>query len=103
MLQTLKISDFEPFLNQEISIRFHHPDATLQAELIDVHTVNSYSAPGSERAPFSITLLTQQQGQHYIQAIYTVEHPKLGDIEVFMVPLGPDPARGGMRYEVIFN
>lgn len=101
MLDTLNISDFQPLLNKHITIRFQHPDATLPAELIEVKAINSYSTPDSKRSPFSITLRTQQQGQYYSQAIYTIEHPEKGDLEVFMVPIGPDGE--GMRYEVVFN
>jgi len=35
------------------------------------------------------------------QAIYTLEHEKLGKFDLFLVPLGPDSA--GMRYQVIFS
>ena len=36
------------------------------------------------------------------QAIYALGHPKLGDLELFLVPIGPDP-EGGMRYQAVFN
>jgi len=39
---------------------------------------------------------------HLPQAIYAVGHPKLGDLELFLVPIGPD-AEGRMRYQAVFN
>ncbi|MBB6099986.1 hypothetical protein HNR42_003447 [Deinobacterium chartae] len=35
------------------------------------------------------------------QGIWRLEHPKLGVLELFMVPNGPDSR--GMRYEIVFN
>jgi hypothetical protein len=35
------------------------------------------------------------------QAIYRLEHPALGRLEIFLVPLGPRD--GGMRYEAVFS
>lgn len=99
MLDTLQINDFLPYLNQTLQIRFRLPDATLQAELIDVSEL--VSQPGSPRSPFSIILRTPQQGEYYQQAIYTLLHPEKGELDIFMVPIGPDSQ--GMRYQVIFN
>ena len=45
-----------------------------------------FSAPVTWRAP---------------QRIYTVTHPELGSLDMFLVPLGPDAH--GMRLEAIFN
>lgn len=35
------------------------------------------------------------------QAIYRFEHPALGPLDIFIVPVGPDDSR--MRYEAIFS
>jgi hypothetical protein len=39
------------------------------------------------------------------QAIYPLEHQALGRMEIFLVPIGPDPRgkRKGMQYEAAFN
>jgi hypothetical protein len=34
------------------------------------------------------------------QATYGVDHPEVGHLEIFLVPIGPDGA--GMRYEAVF-
>ena|SRR6266581_3062001 len=36
------------------------------------------------------------------QRIHRLEHETLGVIEIFLVPIGLDPA-GGLRYEAVFN
>ena len=35
------------------------------------------------------------------QGTYKVEHEKLGTLEIFLVPIGPD--KEGLCYEAIFN
>jgi len=35
------------------------------------------------------------------QSIYRLSHETLGDLEIFLVPIGPDAQ--GMRYEAVFN
>ena len=35
------------------------------------------------------------------QQIYPVEHPELGTLELFLVPVGPEG--GGMQYEAVFT
>ena len=36
------------------------------------------------------------------QAMYALEHDALGTLHIFIVPIGPDPDRQGMRYEAVF-
>ena len=57
-------------------------------------------AGGSGRVPFSL-LFHARDGRYLEQQIFTVRHPDLGDLPVFLVPLGPDD--GGMRYEAVFS
>ena len=35
------------------------------------------------------------------QRIYRLSHSKLGPLDIFLVPIGPDQA--GMQYEAVFN
>jgi hypothetical protein len=38
---------------------------------------------------------------HLPQQIFTLEHPELGELDLFLVPLGPDGDR--MQYEAVVN
>ncbi len=53
------------------------------------------------RAPFSLIFRSPGERRHAPQQIYTVRHPELGEIEIFLVPIGPDER--GMRYEAVFT
>jgi hypothetical protein len=37
------------------------------------------------------------------QGLYQVEHADVGRLQIFMVPIGPDPQGRGMRLEAVFN
>ena len=108
MLDKLTGADFSALLHSTFHI---HVGGTavagaeslspLEAELIEVTEFGS--DPGQEdaqRRPFSI-LFRAPPNSVLPQGIYPVEHPELGTLSLFLVPIGPD--RVGMRYEAVFN
>ena len=58
--------------------------------------------PGPRAEPFSAYFLGPRSPA-LPQRIYTVDHDQLGTLDLFLVPLGPDPKTGGMLYEAVFN
>ena len=97
-LHLLSASHFQPYLGQDFRIQFSEDVAAI-AQLEEVLELPGYSP--LERKPFSIILQTDQQTKYYLQAIYTVEHPALGPLSVFLVPVG---VKGkGMQYEAVFS
>jgi hypothetical protein len=56
--------------------------------------------PSRAHAPFALVLAAPQDWQ-FPQGVYSLRHPQLGTLELFMVPIGP--CEQGMRYEIIFN
>jgi hypothetical protein len=54
-----------------------------------------------DRVPFSLTFLAPG-GQLVPQGTFTVRHEKLGELAIFLVPLGPKGGRG-MAYEAVFS
>lgn len=70
--------------------------ASLPIELFEVSEKDSSAAVEQFSLMFRGPL-----SPFYPQAIYTLEHEKLGKFDLFLVPLGPDSA--GMRYQVIFS
>ena len=53
-----------------------------------------------DRVPFSLTFVAGG-GELVPQQTLTVRHPALGDLAIFLVPLGP--SADGMRYEAVFS
>jgi len=99
MLQDLTPASFEAHLGSPFHIHYGGA-APLEAVL---HGVRLHEAhPGPRAQPFSVYLRSSNQGV-LPQAIYRVENPALGTLEIFLVPIGPDPKEGGMVYEAVFN
>jgi len=90
--------DFDPFVGNSLLIHFND-DYILNAEIVSVSEGMSYAE--SIRIPFSVILRTDQKNQYFEQGTYPIIHPEKGELEVFLVPLGPDEK--GMKYEAVFN
>lgn len=73
-------------------------DAPLELELYEVSPYEKHPGPRTE--PFSAYFHGPREAV-LPQRIYRVEHDRLGEMELFLVPIGPDEK--GMRYEVVFN
>jgi Domain of unknown function (DUF6916) len=92
MLDALTLEDFRPLLHDRFRIA---PDegSAFEVELVEVTEIPR--DPGG-RAPFSLVF---QGGPNppLSQRIYRVEHEKLGEVDIFLVPLAVD------RYEAVFT
>lgn len=54
----------------------------------------------SQRQGFSLVFTTLQTREYYSQGIYSLIHPDIGPLPLFMVPLGLGPD-GFMQYEIV--
>jgi hypothetical protein len=60
------------------------------------------SVPGAPRVdPFALTFIGPR-GQLLEQATYRFSHASLGELEIFIVPIGYADG-GAVRYEAVFN
>jgi hypothetical protein len=109
MLDKLTSEDFAPHLHQTFILSIepegqpHDPashDAPHLLELIAVSDLGDAVADPALRRPFSL-IFRDAAGGYLPQRIYAIEHPSLGGIEIFLVPIGPDQI--GMRYQAIFT
>lgn len=97
MLDSVTKETFAPLVGSTFQIRLN-PQETVPVELAEVTEFPDYEGP--RRAPFSLIF----RGAHRFvlpQQTYRVEHEAIEALEIFLVPLGPDPK--GMRYEAVFN
>src|SRR5262245_16756221 len=94
-LADLTVKDFEP-RSGEI-FRLHAPGRDLELELVEIGRLGE---SGREGGAFSLLFRTPT-GPFLAQAIYAIEHPALGTLDIFIVPIGPIP--GGNGYEAIFT
>jgi hypothetical protein len=97
-LKDLTINSFQNALNDTFVLRAN-PTQTLDLQLVAVNDLATRSEQLS-RVPFSLHFrgpTTPWAQQH----IYRLENEKLGALEMFLVPVGPDAK--GMIYEAVFS
>ena len=103
MLDTFTPGSF----SEHVGSRFHlqvEGQEPLELELFEISRYEENPDYAARKEPFSLLFLGPLR-PILPQAIYPLEHPALGRMEIFLVPIGPDP-RGkqtGMRYEAAFN
>jgi len=98
LLDKLKSTDFTPHLNQKFLIHSGEP-VPREAELLEVRELGA-AGPNAQRKPFSI-ILRGPRDRRLPQMIYKVEHEKLGEMPIFLVPVAVDEK--GYHYEAVFN
>lgn len=99
-LAGLTLTRFAPFVGSSFSVALS-PPWNLRLELAEASPLSPQtSLTGAFRAPFRLIFHGPAQPVQP-QATVPLDHPELGRLEIFLVPIGPD-ARG-MRYEAIFT
>lgn len=86
---------FADQLNQSFRIRGEF--GQMESTLIECNKLVQHDEEG--RVPFSIVLRGSMEPV-LEQRIYKVSNQKIGELEIFLVPLGPD--KTGMKYEAVF-
>ena len=96
MLDRLRKEDFEPLVGSRLKVT-----SGASATELEVAEANELKSP-SPRAtrPFRV-ILRSREGWRAPQGMFRVEHPTLGTLEMFAVPIGPDGT--GLCYEILFN
>ena len=98
-LEQLTASDFRPYLNTTFTVRLEGLDP-IPLDLVSVTEAGSKPWPDA-RQPFTLHFLGPVSTQYLLQHIYALDHPIMGTLELFLVPLGPEMGR--MRYEAVFS
>ena len=101
MLDKLTSADFSAHLNSSFRIHADTP-GPLEAELIQVTELGAPPSDQEDTPRRAFSIVFRAPADLYLpQSIYPIEHPELGTLDLFLVPLGPD--KQGMRYEAIFT
>jgi hypothetical protein len=91
----LTAADFAPRVNDQF--RIVTPNGQFELKLVEVRELGVALRKGGA---FALTFMSPP-GPFLPQAIYPLEHPVLGTLDLFLVPLGPKD--GGNSYEAIFT
>ena len=98
-LITLTHKDFEACLNQSFTVRPENEDG-FEMELIQVKLIGGGDPEKDTRQAFSV-LFRGSNDHSLAQSLYRIENETLGELQLFLVPLGPDES--GMLYDATFN
>lgn len=94
-LATATAESFAPLVGATLALRAPTGEA-FDAVLVDV----TPGPPGAGRDQFALLFLGGPTPPAR-QGVFEVTHPSLGQLGVFLVPLGPDER--GERYEAVFG
>lgn len=72
------------------------------AEAVSLPDPRGGRDPSVRSDPFSLSF-NGPLSPYAQQATYDLRHAELGDLQIFIVPIGPDPARTQMQYHAVFN
>jgi hypothetical protein len=104
MLDLLTVSDFVAHVNTAFRIALASGDV-IDLDLIEATTIGERrqtDSPGIRQQAFSL-IFQGPRDRLLSQRIYPVEHPVLGSLDIFLVPLGPGGDLKGLRYQAVFN
>jgi hypothetical protein len=73
----------------------------LNLELIEAAALPA-QGKASRAQPFTLLFKSEESG-FLPQNTYRLQHEKMGELDIFLVPVGPDKNGQGMCYESIFN
>jgi hypothetical protein len=96
-LASLESKTLAPLVGQAMTLRSGDQSAALEVTAVTVH---NQKYPSSNREPFTISF-KGQPGLRIPQATYTLEHPELGTLEIFVTQTGDGPS--GSEFESIFT
>jgi hypothetical protein len=94
-LAALRIGDFEPHLEAVFELQAAGGSVPLK-----LSKVTPAGDSGRAGGAFSL-LFVGPKGPWLQQAIYPLQHPALGTMEIFLVPVGPSSEGNG--YQAIFT
>jgi hypothetical protein len=97
MVKDLKPTALEALVGTPFRVHFGGA-SPLEVVLYEVKRHETH--PGPREEPFS-AYFRGPLNSILPQRIYQVEHDRLGTVEIFLVPIGPDGQ--GMGYEAVFN
>jgi hypothetical protein len=104
MLDQVTVADFSPFVKATFRTEVE-PGDVLELELIDAQPIGPEPQAREANVPRrAYSLIFRGPNDRLLdQRIYSIEHPKLGTLGIFLVPLGPEGDPDGLHYQAIFN
>jgi len=97
-LAKLKLGDFAPHLDAAFELQT--ADGAVPLKLVHADAAGEVVKGGRDGGSFSLQFVAPQ-GRWLPQGTYPVKHPKLGTMEIFLVPSGA--VQDGHGYHAVFG
>jgi hypothetical protein len=94
--------DYEPHLGDRFVLQ-RNAESAVTAQLVEVKPLEAAGPRPSalpRKQPFSLVFRTHDN-QELVQDTYRVRHQEIGEVGLFLVPVGPE--RGGRQLEAVFS
>ncbi len=102
MLEQLTLATFAPHVDTVFTVKAD--DQTVALTLVLAAPLKPVAAPpGVDVRAEPFELHFQEPVWSLGQGIHDLEHPTLGTLPIFIVPIGPNTDRTGFLYQAIFN
>jgi hypothetical protein len=98
VLGALTAHDFRPHIGQRHRLVAGDGRAV---PVVLAQVMEHQGAPGF-RSPFALHFVSEEEGPFLPQGIHRLERTGARALDIFVVPVGPDPATRRMTYEAIF-
>ena len=95
MERPLRREDFLPLVGSSVVVAASGHEAT-----VEILEASALASPSPRNEPFRL-IFRSSPNWRAAQGIYRMQHPRLGPLDLFVVPVGPDGT--GLCYEAIFN
>ena len=104
MLDQLTVSDFDGHVNSMFRILLDSADVSRSGA---DRSQNDRRKPSTkfarDQAASVLPHLSGSADRLLPQRIYPLEHPSLGKLDIFLVPLGAEGDSEGLHYQAVFN
>lgn len=101
MAVPLTEKEFSQQLNTTYRIEMDVPQP-VELELVEVKSYENKDKPGEQAGMERFSLFFHGPAETFLpQRIYQVSHSQMGDMQLFLVPVGQNDR--GFRYEAVFN
>ena len=94
------VAPFKEVVGSRFRIHWGTGDSA-ELELVSAEGLKASSQRPGGREPFALIFRADSTRFYLPQAVYRLDHEKVGSLEIFLVPVGPDEK--GMRFEAVFN
>lgn len=96
-MELLTLEHFAGCVNETFTAALN--DMTVDFVLVEARPLEN-AARQAARAPFSL-LFRNTAPILFPQQIYTLQHPRVGEVGIFLVPVAQE--RAGFLYQAVFN